>query len=89
MLNKLNAWREHTKKRRILRNIRESMLFFGYDTSRLSDEELEHRIIRSSLKLAKAARKLGITAAEAATIFNGAAKILQRPPPGPLDFSDR
>jgi hypothetical protein len=60
------------EKKAALKSIRESFLFFGHDTSQLTGEELEERIIEGSKTIAS----YGVTVNEATEYLTLALKTL-------------
>lgn len=41
MFEKIRAWNERRRRRKVLQATRDTMALFGYDTSRISDDDLE------------------------------------------------
>ncbi len=55
-------WLESRKRNRALKNIRDTMMSFGYDISELSDQDIEDVL----MKFYKIIKSFGITVKEAA-----------------------
>lgn len=62
MLTSISKWWNNRKHKKVIKNIRGHMSFFGCDISQLTDEEIEDRFILISQQMGK----MGITGKQAA-----------------------
>ena len=61
-LQRFVVWYDHRKKKKAINNLRANMLFFGYDVSDMTDEEIETGVKKASELFGKA----GVTSQQAA-----------------------
>lgn len=65
LLAQYRQWRANRERRRAFRSIRGHLAFFGFDTSQMTDEEIEQAVVN----LGRVAATAGVSAEQAVRAF--------------------